>query len=80
MAHGYTVLFRELAGLQKMGVTHFRLSPQDVDMVAVAGLYRAVLDGKMTPVAALAKLKLLTKDVPFVNGFLHGQEGLAWVA
>ena len=24
------------------------------------------------------RLRALTGDVPFVNGFLHGREGLAW--
>ncbi len=35
-------------GLRDMGIRRFRLSPQDVDMVAVAKAYRAVLDGRMS--------------------------------
>jgi len=79
LSHGYGVLLNELADLQKMGVTHFRLSPQNVDMVQVAKLYRAVLDKKCAAKEALAKLRKLTDDVPFINGFFHGREGLTWV-
>lgn len=79
MSHGYGVLLNELGRLQGMGVSHFRLSPQDVDMVRVAALYRAVLDKKSTAADALDKLKTLTAEVPFINGFIHGREGLSWV-
>jgi collagenase-like PrtC family protease len=79
MSHGYGVLLNELGRLQRMGVSHFRLSPQDVDMVQVAALYRAVLDKKSTATEALGKLKTLTAEVPFINGFIHGCEGLSWV-
>jgi collagenase-like PrtC family protease len=79
LSHGYGVLLGELGALQKMGVTHFRLSPQDVDMVGVAKIYRAVLDKKFAAKEALAKLRKLTRDVPFMNGFYYGREGLAWI-
>lgn len=79
MSHGYGVLLNELSRLQRMGVSHFRLSPQDVDMVRVAALYRDVLDKKSSAAEALAKLKTLTAEVPFINGFIHGREGLSWV-
>lgn len=79
MSHGYTVLLHEMAALQKMGVTHFRLSPQDIDMVQVTKLFRGVLNKKTAPDEAFAKLKALTADVPYVNGFLHGKEGMTWV-
>jgi len=79
LSHGYGVLLNELAALQKMGVTHFRLLPHDVDMVGVAALYRAALDKKTAPKEALAKLKKFTGKVPYVNGFLHGKEGLSWI-
>ncbi len=78
LSNGYLVLLQDLAALQAMGVTHFRLSPQDLDMVEVAALHRAVLDGKQSPDEAGAALKALTTRVPWQNGFLHGREGLAW--
>jgi collagenase-like PrtC family protease len=79
LSNGYLVLLQELAALRRMGVTHFRLSPQDVDMVAVARTYRAVLDGSVSLHEAAEELRGLTGEVPWQNGFLHGREGLAWV-
>ena len=79
LTHGHGVLLAELDSLRADGVTHFRLSPHDLDMVRVAALYREVLDGRREPAAALAALRSMTGAVPFVNGFLHGREGLAWV-
>jgi O2-independent ubiquinone biosynthesis protein UbiV len=79
MSHGYVVLLRELKRLRKQGVTHFRLSPQDVDMVRVAALYRGVLDGKMEAESAQQKLRKIVGKVPFINGYFYGREGLTWV-
>jgi collagenase-like PrtC family protease len=79
MSHGYVVHLDELAQLQKMGVSLFRLSPQNVDMVQVASLYREVLDKRCAPDEGVAKLRAMTPSVPFINGFMHAREGLAWV-
>jgi collagenase-like PrtC family protease len=78
MSHGYAVLLEELAGLQQAGVTHFRLSPQAVDMVRVAEIYRGVLDGARAAGEAGVELAQLCAPVPFVNGFIRGREGMAW--
>ena len=78
LTHGHAVLLAELEALRASGVRHFRLSPQDLDMVRVATLYRDVLDGRCAPEEALASLRVLTGEVPYINGFLHGREGLAW--
>ncbi len=78
LTHGHVVLLAELGALRRAGVRYFRLSPQDLDMVRVAALYRDVLDGREEAPAAIEALRPLTGDVPFVNGFLHGREGLAW--
>ena len=79
LTHGYGVLLAELDSLREAGVTHFRLSPHDLDMVRVAGVYREVLDGRQDATDALKTLRSMTGGVPYVNGFLHGREGLAWV-
>ncbi len=79
LTHGHGVLLGELGALRDAGVTHLRLSPQDLDMVEVARLYREVLDGRREAPAAIEALRALTGAVPFVNGFVHGREGLAWV-
>jgi O2-independent ubiquinone biosynthesis protein UbiV len=78
-SHGYAVLLNELDELRKWGVTHFRLSPQDMDMVAVAQIYREALDGKLSVKDAEARLKALSGDIPFVNGFYYAREGLSWL-
>ena len=79
MSHGYVVHLGELAELRKMGVSLFRLSPQNVDMVQVSRLYRDVLDDRCSPDEGVAKLRSMTPSVPFINGFMHAREGLAWV-
>ncbi|MCC7464151.1 MAG: U32 family peptidase [Gammaproteobacteria bacterium] len=78
LTHGHAVLLAELAALRASGVRHFRLSPQDLDMVRVATLYRDVLDARCAAPEALALLRTLTGTVPYINGFLQGRAGLAW--
>lgn len=75
LSFGVGNLIGELAALRAMGIGRFRLSPQDLDMVAVAETFRAVLDGHLAPDAALEKLAGLTAFAPFVNGFYRGVEG-----
>jgi len=69
------VLGREMTDLRRMGVTRFRLSPMDMDMVAVAQGFRAVLDGKMESTELAHVLQSFMPDVAFSNGFFHGREG-----
>jgi O2-independent ubiquinone biosynthesis protein UbiV len=81
LSHGYLALLDEVAALRRSGVSHFRLSPQaGVDMVQVAALYRALLDGERAADAAEAELRGLLGSVPLINGYLHGRAGMAWVA
>ena len=79
MSHGYVVLLKELESLRKMGVTHFRVSPQHMDMIAVTSIYRDTLDGKCSPQEAEARLLGMSDDIPFVNGFYYAREGLSWI-
>ena len=72
-------LIDELEDLQAIGVHHFRLSPHDTDMVAVAGLFRAVLDRRMSPGTGQEKLAALLPEATFCNGYYHGRQGLAKV-
>jgi collagenase-like PrtC family protease len=78
LSHGYAALLSELDDLQSAGVTHFRLSPQTIDMVKAAELYRAVLDRRIAPEEALAELRTLVAPTPFVNGYIRGREGMSW--
>ncbi|WP_298225300.1 U32 family peptidase [Acidocella sp.] len=79
LSSGYMVHLRNIDALRQLGVTHFRLSPQDIDMVGVARLHRATLTGVMAADEAEDALRKLTAERLWQNGFLYGQEGMAWV-
>ena len=72
------VLLEELADLARMGVARLRLSPQKCDMVAVARVYEEMLHKRIDFADARARLHALYPDVPFANGFFHGQPGAKW--
>lgn len=78
MSHDYLNLTGELAELQAMGVTRFRLSPQSGDMVAVAAIFRAVLDRGIDAGEAAARLEAMNFGAPFSNGFYYGKPGHSW--
>lgn len=69
----------EIPGLLAAGIRHFRLSPQNLDMVAVARAFRAVAEQRLEPAAAATDLATLAGDLRFSNGFIHGREGRALV-
>jgi O2-independent ubiquinone biosynthesis protein UbiV len=66
--------------LLNTGKTSFRLWPHDIDMVAVAALHRAVLDGQQDVETATAHLAELAGFAPFANGFYRGKEGAIGLA
>ncbi|MBF0269763.1 MAG: U32 family peptidase [Alphaproteobacteria bacterium] len=78
MSHGYVELAAKLPELREIGIGRMRLMPQDADMVAVASLWRNALDGKISPDETGSRLRELCPDVPFVDGYWQGREGLAW--
>lgn len=78
MSHDYLNLVGELAPLQAMGVSRFRLSPHSVDMVQVATIFRAVLDREVDAEDAAGRLEALKFDAPFSNGFYYGKPGHSW--
>lgn len=80
VSHTCQALISEISELVDQGVSGFRLSPQDCDMVAVAQLYRGVITGAIEPEQALSELSDVYPNVPFSNGFHHQREGAAWVA
>jgi collagenase-like PrtC family protease len=79
MSHHTLDLLPALSALRAAGVHRFRLWPQRCDMVAVAGLYRDVVDGRADPVEADRKLAELLPTVDFANGYLYARQGCAWV-
>ena len=75
MSHDYLNLAAELAELQDMGVTRFRLSPHSCDMVAVAAIFRDALDRRIDAKEAAGRLDGLKIEAPFSNGFYYGKPG-----
>lgn len=80
LSYTYNALLPELGDLQAMGIRRFRLSPHSIDMVAVARLYRDVLDGRLAAREARARLAEMIGEAPLSNGFYQGREGAALVA
>lgn len=68
-------LVHELHALAAAGIGAFRLSPHSNDMVAVARVFRDVIDGELSADEADALLEATGFDAPFTNGFYHGLEG-----
>jgi len=68
-----------LADMQALGIDAFRISPHSADTVAIAALFRAVLDGHVSPPEASRRLGALAGGLPFCNGFYHGTEGYKWL-
>ncbi|MBB6252946.1 ubiquinone anaerobic biosynthesis protein UbiV [Nitrospirillum iridis] len=78
LSGSYLDLLGDLGRLRAAGVSRFRLSPQDCDMVAVAESFRAVLDGAVPAAQAQDRLRDLCPGRRFSNGFLHGAEGKSY--
>lgn len=79
MSYHYLGLLAELGALRRLGVNRFRLWPHDVDMVAVAALFRAAADGLIEAEEAGQRLSELCPRAEFANGYFHGREGHAYV-
>jgi O2-independent ubiquinone biosynthesis protein UbiV len=75
LSHTYLNLAGELQDMQNMGVSHFRLVPHTQDMLAIAGIYRDALDGRISSEEAGRLLSQQNIAAPFSNGFWHGQAG-----
>jgi len=75
LSHSYVSLNAEIEAMQGMGVSHFRLLPQRVDMVAVAEIFADRLGTRIDAAEAEARLAALSMPAPFSNGFWHGQQG-----
>ena len=75
LSHSYINLVAEIAQMQAMGVTHFRLLPQRVDMVAVAGIFADHITRRIEAEEAASRLAALEMPAPFSNGFWHAQQG-----
>ncbi|MFX0541878.1 ubiquinone anaerobic biosynthesis protein UbiV [Roseovarius sp. S4756] len=79
-SESYIDLLPETARLAGDGVTHLRLMPQAVDMVAIAAAFQDVLAGKIAVDDATALLQETCGPTPFSNGFYHGKAGYRRIA
>jgi O2-independent ubiquinone biosynthesis protein UbiV len=68
-------LVAEIPDMRKRGVDVLRISPQSQHTGEVIGVFRAVLDGAMTPAQGLGNLAGLQPGKP-CNGFWYGRPGL----
>ncbi|MBT5038653.1 MAG: U32 family peptidase, partial [Rhodospirillaceae bacterium] len=77
LTHTIGALMPELEELRGMGIENFRLWPQAIDMVAVAQIFRDVLEGRTETQEAWQNLAGIADFAPFSNGFYHGEEGVS---
>jgi collagenase-like PrtC family protease len=79
-SESYIDLLPETGRLIAEGVTHLRIMPQAVDMVAVTTAFREVLTGALSIDSAEARLREACGEAVFSNGFYHGQAGYRRIA
>ncbi len=60
--------------LLEAGVSALRLVPQVCDMVAMAGLFRAVATGGLAPAEAMVAARAIY-PAEYSNGFIHALPG-----
>lgn len=75
LSHSYLCLAEEIDEMRDMGVSHFRVLPQRVDMVAVTRIFADRIAGRADGAETLARLEELNLPAPLSNGFWHGAEG-----
>lgn len=68
-------LVNELDAMQDIGVDIARISPQAKDTDRIVGLFRDVLDKKISGADALKQMEALMPEQP-CNGYWHGKPGL----
>ena len=79
MSRSYLNLAAEVDELAAAGVSRLRLSPQDIDMVAVAAIARELLDGHEDLAGADARLADIAGGAAMSNGYFHARPGRAFV-
>jgi collagenase-like PrtC family protease len=79
LSYACTSVLAEIDDLIAAGVGALRLSPQHCDMVAVARIFREVIDQETTASVGAARLAQIY-PVPIANGFLYAKPGAALVA
>lgn len=80
LSHSYCNLISDAKQLGRIGVSTLRLSPHTCDMVAVARVFRDVLDDTCEPVHAMRLLAAIAPEAAFSNGFVRGTNGAVYVS
>lgn len=75
LSQSYVCLADEIDEMAQMGVGHFRILPQKVDMIAVARTFADRIAGLIDGAETAARLAALDLPAPLSNGFWHGGEG-----
>jgi collagenase-like PrtC family protease len=76
LSHAWLNLAGEVGALGSLGVRILRISPQRCDVIAVARVFRELVEGRMDRDEATSRLVGLAPEASFCNGFLHDVEGL----
>ena len=74
LSHAWLDLAGDIDALLAAGVTDLRLSPHSIDMVAIASLYRDIMEGRSDAASARETLRALI-PAPVANGFWRGKSG-----
>lgn len=80
LSHGCLDLGGHVAEMAANGIRHFRLSPHRVDMIAVASLYRDLLDQRLEAKDVSAALPEIPGGAALIDGFYRGAPGAAGLA
>jgi len=75
LSYGLMDLSAEAAEFGETGLRRVRLSPHDIDMVAIARAWRDLLDGRADHIATQRVIADVAAFAPRVNGYYHGQAG-----
>jgi collagenase-like PrtC family protease len=75
LSHAIVELSSEIDELLEIGITRFRLSPHLVDMVAIAHVWRDLLDGERDLPRARRTIEAVAAFAPPSNGYFHGRPG-----
>lgn len=75
LSQSYVNLADQIDEMAAMGIGHFRIMPQQVDMVAVARIYADRIAGRADAAQTAARLAALDLPAPLSDGFWHGREG-----
>ncbi|AEV35323.1 Peptidase family U32 [Pseudovibrio sp. FO-BEG1] len=80
LSHSVQAITMNRDELLTKGIGRLRLSPQDIDMLAVIEIYRDLVDGKIESAEAEARLQGLPLPGALANGYVTGKPGHLWQA